>query len=637
VDSETGAHGVGLASVTADGTVLDVWFPLPRLGQGRAPGTQYLSEQEAADELGEGVSALLGPDGDREVEVIPVRTGITRLSDPPADAYDVYLRLHLLSTRLVMPNGLSLDGLFGLLTNVVWTNWGPCRVDGFELTRLRLRARGPVTVHLVDKLPRMVDYVVPSGVRIADADRVRLGAHLAAGTTVMHEGFVNFNAGTLGASMIEGRISQGVVVADGSGRRERGNRHLARRRLRRGGRALRHVRHHSHAAGRSGGQGPRPVRAVRAAVPAQLHHRHGRGTVAFRREHRTQRRPARQRLNFRIVDRGGSPTINSVTSSADTTKRSSDTPPVHAVDFGLSEQPLTARPEDPPAVHVRARLDEQLRALIEHDPVARDGTDPEGVHQMRVAVRRIRAALKAEGASLGEPAESLAAELRWLGGVLGPIRDLDVQLDHLRGLAADFEPVERDAVERLLLGLRAARRQARQRMLAALRSERYTALLAALAAAIRSQTSPAGRPPAREQPGVDLIELVKRPYRKLSKAAGALDDDPPDDDLHALRIRGKRLRYAAELAVPVGGKPVLKLIKAAKELQDVLGDHQDAVVAEQEVRRLLAELDDPAATDVGFAAGRLVERERGRRANCRARWRDAMAMVDSHAVRLLAE
>jgi len=215
VDS-AGAHGVGLATVGDDGTVLDAWFPRPRLGAGRAPGTQHLSEQEAADELGGEVSALLGPDAGRGVEVIPVRTGITRLSDPPADAYDVYLRLHLLSTRLVRPNGLNLDGIFGLLTNVVWTNRGPCRVEEFETTRLRLRSGGPVTVHLVDKLPRMVDYVVPSGVRIADADRVRLGAHLAAGTTVMHEGFVNFNAGTLGASMIEGRISQGVVVADGS-------------------------------------------------------------------------------------------------------------------------------------------------------------------------------------------------------------------------------------------------------------------------------------------------------------------------------------------------------------------------------------------------------------------------------------
>ncbi len=146
-----------------------------------------------------------------------VRTEID-LDAPPRDTADAYLRLHLLSHRLVAPHGLDLDGIFGVLPNVVWTDAGPCAVEGFEATRLRLRAatgRMP-TVHGVDKFPRMVDYVVPSGVRIADADRVRLGAHLAEGTTVMHEGFVNFNAGTLGTSMVEGRISQGVVVGDGS-------------------------------------------------------------------------------------------------------------------------------------------------------------------------------------------------------------------------------------------------------------------------------------------------------------------------------------------------------------------------------------------------------------------------------------
>jgi 2,3,4,5-tetrahydropyridine-2-carboxylate N-succinyltransferase len=141
---------------------------------------------------------------------------IGSLEDKAADAYDAYLRLHLLSHRLVAPHGLNADGLFGVLTNVVWTSYGPCAIEGFELVRARLRRRGPVTVYGVDKFPRMVDYVVPSGVRIADADRVRLGAHLASGTTVMHEGFVNFNAGTLGASMVEGRISAGVVVGDGS-------------------------------------------------------------------------------------------------------------------------------------------------------------------------------------------------------------------------------------------------------------------------------------------------------------------------------------------------------------------------------------------------------------------------------------
>ncbi len=145
-----------------------------------------------------------------------MRAVIGSLDDVATDAYDAYLRLHLLSHRLVAPHGLNASGLFWVLTNVVWTNHGPCAIDGFEAVRARLRRRGPVTVYGVDKFPRMVDYVVPTGVRIADADRVRLGAHLAPGTTVMHEGFVNYNAGTLGASMVEGRISAGVVVGDGS-------------------------------------------------------------------------------------------------------------------------------------------------------------------------------------------------------------------------------------------------------------------------------------------------------------------------------------------------------------------------------------------------------------------------------------
>jgi 2,3,4,5-tetrahydropyridine-2,6-dicarboxylate N-succinyltransferase len=196
------AAGTGLATVTPDGIVLDTWYPAPVLAT------------DAAD-VAE-LEKLAGDDADRGVRTTVVRTRIASLAVPPADAYDVYLRLHLLSHRLVRPHDVNVDGVFGLLANVVWTNHGPCPVPGFETVRLRLRARGPVTVYGVDKFPRMVDYVLPSGVRIADADRVRLGAHLASGTTVMHEGFVNYNAGTLGASMVEGRISGGVVVGDGS-------------------------------------------------------------------------------------------------------------------------------------------------------------------------------------------------------------------------------------------------------------------------------------------------------------------------------------------------------------------------------------------------------------------------------------
>ena len=192
--------------------MLDAWYPAPVLGSFDAAATARLTE----DELSESVAALLGTDDDRGVEVTGVRSTIADLTAAPVDTHDAYLRLHLLSHRLIQPHQANLDGIFGLLANVVWTNFGPCAVDGFETTRAKLRRRGPVTIYGVDKFPRMVDYVLPTGVRIADADRVRLGAHLAPGTTVMHEGFVNYNAGTLGSSMVEGRISAGVVVDDGS-------------------------------------------------------------------------------------------------------------------------------------------------------------------------------------------------------------------------------------------------------------------------------------------------------------------------------------------------------------------------------------------------------------------------------------
>ncbi len=208
----TGAAGIGLATLASDGSVLDAWFPEPELTESETTATTRLALSDLPAVLG----ALVGRDDDRQTETIAIRTAISSLDDAAADAYDAYLRLHLLSHRLVAPHGLNAGGLFGVLTNVVWTNRGPCAVEGFEAVRARLRRLGPVTVYGVDKFPRMVDYVLPSGVRIADADRVRLGAHLAPGTTVMHEGFVNFNAGTLGTSMVEGRISAGVVVGDGS-------------------------------------------------------------------------------------------------------------------------------------------------------------------------------------------------------------------------------------------------------------------------------------------------------------------------------------------------------------------------------------------------------------------------------------
>jgi 2,3,4,5-tetrahydropyridine-2-carboxylate N-succinyltransferase len=186
--------------------VLDVWFPEPALGS--APEDYHVPSR---------LAALEGDDDVRQVTRAVVQVTVDDLEAPPRDAADVWLRLHLLSHRLVRPQGQNLDGVFGLLTNVVWTDSGPCSVDDFAETRLRALEAGRAPVVLgIDKFPRMTDYVVPSGVRIADASRVRLGAHLARGTTVMHEGFVNYNAGTLGASMVEGRISAGVVVDDGS-------------------------------------------------------------------------------------------------------------------------------------------------------------------------------------------------------------------------------------------------------------------------------------------------------------------------------------------------------------------------------------------------------------------------------------
>ena len=198
------ASGHALLTLDADGAVLDAWFPEPVLSG---------SPAEAPSDL----AALATPDDVRQVTREVRLVEIADLSAAPSTTEEVWLRLHLLSHRLVAPHGMSMDGVFGLLTNVVWTSAGPCPVAGFELTRARLKGAGQhVVVYGIDKFPRMVDYVAPTGVRIGDADRVRLGAHLAEGSTVMHEGFVNFNAGTLGASMVEGRISAGVVVGNGS-------------------------------------------------------------------------------------------------------------------------------------------------------------------------------------------------------------------------------------------------------------------------------------------------------------------------------------------------------------------------------------------------------------------------------------
>ena len=196
------AYGYGISTIAKDGSTLDTYFH--QLGLGAAEGSRV------------DLASLEGADNEREITRRVVKTEI-ELDKPPASVADAYLRLHLLSHRLVKPHVLSLEGIFSILNNVIWTSHGPCAIAGFDQVRLKLRAKyGYLAIYGVDKFPRMLDYVLPEGVRIADADRVRLGAYLSPGTTVMHEGFVNFNAGTLGASMVEGRISAGVVVGDGS-------------------------------------------------------------------------------------------------------------------------------------------------------------------------------------------------------------------------------------------------------------------------------------------------------------------------------------------------------------------------------------------------------------------------------------
>ncbi len=206
----SGATGEGYATVSRNGVVLDAWFPEARLvaAGGRAATTRlYPSDREGyarTDEV-------------RRVEIVPIRTDIASLQDAPVDVHDAYLRLHLLSLRRVKPNTINLDNVFQLIPTVAWTTMGPCALDDLDESRIRARTKGVAfDVKGIDKIPRMTDYVVPSGVRIADAGRVRLGAYLAEGTMVMHEGFCNYNAGTLGACMVEGRISQGIVVGAGS-------------------------------------------------------------------------------------------------------------------------------------------------------------------------------------------------------------------------------------------------------------------------------------------------------------------------------------------------------------------------------------------------------------------------------------
>ncbi|MGY4475473.1 2,3,4,5-tetrahydropyridine-2,6-dicarboxylate N-succinyltransferase [Bradyrhizobium sp. USDA 3364] len=212
-----GARGEGFATIAADGRVLDSWFLRLGLVEAGKTATVRLTSDEINGSLGPSADGYARHDDIRNVDIVAIRTEIDSLTSAPIDVHDAYLRLHLLSHRLVQPHCLNLEGIFGLLPNVAWTTPGPCECSRVAEARILARKHGlPFEVTGVDKFPRMTDYVTPPDVRIADADRVRLGAYLAPGTTVMHEGFCNFNAGTLGPCMVEGRISAGVVVGSGS-------------------------------------------------------------------------------------------------------------------------------------------------------------------------------------------------------------------------------------------------------------------------------------------------------------------------------------------------------------------------------------------------------------------------------------
>jgi CHAD domain-containing protein len=293
--------------------------------------------------------------------------------------------------------------------------------------------------------------------------------------------------------------------------------------------------------------------------------------------------------------------------------------------------PLKAEPGDSPVHLVRVALDTRLRALLRHDPGARTGADVEDVHQMRVSVRRMRAALTAARPLLDrEWSNELRAELGWLGRSLGPVRDLDVMLPRLRDLADGLPAEERAAAERLIATLDVEYTEARREMLFALAAPRYTALLERLADAVRlplpTPTATAARP--------ELVELVRAEYKSLRKAVRRAGEDPPDAVLHALRIKCKRLRYTGELAEPVLGKPVRRLLASTTGLQEILGDHQDACVTQERIRGLVAALGEAPDAEVVFVAGRLVEREHTRAEHLRTQWRAAWYKVQKRARKL---
>ncbi|MFJ8913584.1 CHAD domain-containing protein [Amycolatopsis sp. NPDC102389] len=298
--------------------------------------------------------------------------------------------------------------------------------------------------------------------------------------------------------------------------------------------------------------------------------------------------------------------------------------------LGLGDRPAKAGPGDPAATHVRVKLDVEIRALLAHEPGTKSGTDPEDLHQMRVALRRMRSVLKLSGRLVGPDAEPVRSELGWLGQSLGDVRDYDVLIGHLREVVAEFEVRDQPAARRLVSKFVTERGVAKRRLTRALASPRYASMLQDIG---RLARQPDTEEPTSEaaQTSADLVAGLAKPHRKLAKAVKALPADPPDDDLHALRIYGKKLRYAAEMAKPAAKKKqaerIQRLIKATKNFQTVLGDHQDACVAADRMRSVVASVD----AEVAFIAGRIAEKELLRRAEVRAVWRDVWAEVDAAA------
>lgn len=327
--------------------------------------------------------------------------------------------------------------------------------------------------------------------------------------------------------------------------------------------------------------------------------------------------------------------------------RSSTTPnqarparPLTAAQLGLTLLPYTAAPDEGFSAHLLATLDAQLRVLLTEQRSAGDPEQPEAVHQMRIATRRLRVALRTAEAGRSDPEraelEALRAELAWLNGLLGPVRDLDVLTERLRREAETLPELDWPGFTEINATIDRERAASRETLTAELAGRRYRSLLRALAGQVRrlaeapdALPEPTASANGSAPPATEPAALVRRPVRKIRKEVAGLADPPTATELHQVRIRAKRVRYAAEQAAGLAGKnkPLNQLAKAAKRLQDVLGEHHDTVAAEQRLREIAHTLSPEGA----LVAGRLVERESGYRADREARWWELWHELDRQA------